>query len=101
MVHVGTQYTQYTVVIHVHILSYTHTHTHSYVDLHARYEAIHCHKACGALSQFCQNWCDISLMLPLFGPLFRPVDGSIMLAYDTFPYIHRLLITRVNAPVGL
>lgn len=49
----------------------------------------------------CQYRCDVSFMSPLCGLLFKHVDRGIILAFDRFPYIHWLLITHVNAPIGL
>ena len=47
----------------------------------------------------CQCCCDVSFMLPLCGILLKHVDRGIILAYDRFPYIHRLLITHVNSQI--
>lgn len=49
----------------------------------------------------CQFCCDVSFMSPLCGLLLKHVDRSIIQAFGRFPYIHRLLITHVNAPIGL
>lgn len=48
----------------------------------------------------CQFCCDVSFMSLLCGLFLKHVDGGILLAFDRFPYIHRLLITHVNAPIG-
>lgn len=46
----------------------------------------------------CHYCLNISFMSLLCGLLLEHVDRGIILAFDTFPYIHRVLITHISAP---